>query len=289
MASKSTEEDSNDTDKHNSPIDRLCDDVLSIVVSYADHRSATRSRAASRRLLRLASAPPLWRRLARRRYGCVSALVDAAPLRAFGRRCGAEADAVIVYAVAQRCALDGSAGAVAGECAVAPGGYPAWWRQVASAAARRAMSARGGQVVSIEVGNLLPEHEAIVERRRGLSKLVLVTTGCDWDGPETVGTFYACLAVLPVVDASPNGRVYLGRRKRATAYVAQVRDQFARSALDDVARSTTPWLLDGDIRSTPVLLPFPTPCAAPTPFAIDVASFLESAMARANAEIRAAE
>ena len=67
MASKSTEEDSNNTDKHNSPIDRLCDDVLSIVVSYADHRSATRSRAASRRLLRLASAPPLRRGRARRR------------------------------------------------------------------------------------------------------------------------------------------------------------------------------------------------------------------------------
>ena len=78
MASKSTEEDSNDTDKHNSPIDRLCDDVLSIVVSYADHRSATRSRAASRRLLRLASASAPQRR-PKARNGAASTSAETHP------------------------------------------------------------------------------------------------------------------------------------------------------------------------------------------------------------------
>ena len=273
-------------------IESLPNDMLDLVVSHSSHVDAALLRRVSRRWRGLASCPALWRRLLVERYACVPEKLYMDPLAYFCARFEGEADAVVFYAVVQECGRDGRATRVAAEACLAPGGYAGWWRQVSGAAARRATNARGNRVVSwIEVGNLLPEHEKRVEAARGVSKLVLVTTGCDWDGGtagETVGTFFACLAVLPVVDSSPQGRATFGRRDAATDFVSGLRDWHAkeklRAAMPPLEAAPPAVAVPGRADDDPVtaalaLLRTPPQVAHD----LDVASYLGTAMAAVNA------
>jgi len=221
-------------------MESLADELCELVISGCGAQTTALISRLNRRWRKLARRESVWRALALDRWGCLPRTLPRRCVDFYSARRANEGDAIIFYAVVARCSRSSrarEAGArVVAEACLAPGGYPAWWRNVAADVAKRAQCARGPSLIGIDSGDPLPNHAT-----GGSSKLVLITSGCDWDGDEAHATFYACLALLPLVDTSRNGSLYLGRRRAVYQFVQKVRDWHRREVLHhEVAEAPAP-------------------------------------------------
>lgn len=194
----------------------LPDELIDLIVDACPLESLATCLVLNKEIGSRCQRDGVWRAQSLARWRCVPDVRGGgATRRGFENRLRLEADATVFYAVVHRCGAIGESGEVLTECSLAPGDYGCLWRRVAAATAMRARRSAPGVTVQIEVGELQEAHRRV--RRRsggGPVRCVLTTTSLTPD--EESQTFFACLAVFPVVQdpGSNNSAFYL--RKRAT-------------------------------------------------------------------------